>query len=83
MTAKDKSPKQRIRIRLKAYDHRIIDKSARKILETAERTGALVAGRLHLRAGDEVEELGNAFVFLGFFTRHHPQAGAADHGDRA
>lgn len=48
MTAKDKSSKQRIRIRLKAYDHRIIDKSARKILETAERTGALVAGPIPL-----------------------------------
>ena len=45
---KDKAPKQRIRIRLKAYDHRIIDKSARKILDTAERTGALVAGPIPL-----------------------------------
>jgi small subunit ribosomal protein S10 len=47
-TAKDKAPKQRIRIRLKAYDHRIIDKSAKKILETAERTGAVVAGPIPL-----------------------------------
>ncbi|MEK7460736.1 MAG: 30S ribosomal protein S10 [Patescibacteria group bacterium] len=46
--AKDKAPKQRIRIRLKAYDHRIIDKSARKILDTAERTGAMVAGPIPL-----------------------------------
>lgn len=41
-------PKQKIRIRLKAYDHRIIDKSARKILETLERTGAKVVGPIPL-----------------------------------
>ena len=32
--------KQKIRIRLKAYDHEIIDRSARQIVETARRTGA-------------------------------------------
>lgn len=42
------STKQRIRIRLKAYDYRIIDKSARKIIETAERTGAQVIGPIPL-----------------------------------
>jgi small subunit ribosomal protein S10 len=31
---------QKIRIKLKAYDYRIVDQSAQKILETAERTGA-------------------------------------------
>ena len=31
--------KQRIRIRLKAYDHRVLDESAKRIVETAERTG--------------------------------------------
>lgn len=41
-------PKQKIRIRLKAYDHRIIDKSARKILETLERSGAKVVGPIPL-----------------------------------
>lgn len=40
--------KQKIRIRLKAYDYRIIDKSARKIIETAERTGAVVIGPIPL-----------------------------------
>ncbi len=39
---------QRIRIRLKAYDYRLIDKSARKIIETAERTGAVVHGPIPL-----------------------------------
>ncbi|MFY9484019.1 MAG: 30S ribosomal protein S10 [Patescibacteria group bacterium] len=41
-------PKSKIRIRLKAYDARIIDKSARKIIETAERTGAVVVGPIPL-----------------------------------
>jgi small subunit ribosomal protein S10 len=40
--------KQRIRIRLKAYDHRILDQSASQIVDTAERTGALVAGPVPL-----------------------------------
>ncbi|OGD66094.1 30S ribosomal protein S10 [Candidatus Berkelbacteria bacterium RIFCSPHIGHO2_12_FULL_36_9] len=45
---KKSEPKQKIRIRLKAYDHRIIDKSARKILDTALRTGAMVVGPIPL-----------------------------------
>ena len=40
--------KQRIRIRLKAYDHRILDQSARQIVEVAEGTGAAVAGPIPL-----------------------------------
>lgn len=39
---------QRIRIRLKAYDHRVIDQSARDISETVKRTGARVAGPIPL-----------------------------------
>jgi len=39
---------QRIRIRLKAFDHRLIDQSAREILETAKRTGAHVRGPIPL-----------------------------------
>ena len=35
---------QKVRIVLKAYDHRVLDLSARQILETAERTGAAVIG---------------------------------------
>ena len=35
---------QNIRIRLKAYDHRVLDTSAKEILETAKRTGADVVG---------------------------------------
>ena len=37
-------PEQKIRIVLKAYDHRILDLSTTQILEAAERTGAQVAG---------------------------------------
>ena len=36
--------KQVIRIRLKAFDHTLIDKSSKEIVETAQRTGALVKG---------------------------------------
>ena len=39
---------QKIRIKLKAYDHRIIDKSARMIIEVAQRTGASVSGPVPL-----------------------------------
>jgi len=39
---------QNIRIRLKAFDHRLIDKSAREIVETAKRTGAMVRGPIPL-----------------------------------
>src|SRR3989304_346584 len=40
--------KQKIRIRLKAYDHRVLDQSAQRIVETAERTGAKVIGPVPL-----------------------------------
>ncbi len=40
--------KQRIRIRLKAYDHKIIDQSAKQIVDTALRTGATIAGPIPL-----------------------------------
>lgn len=39
---------QTIRIRLKAFDYRLIDKSAKEILETAKRTGARVLGPIPL-----------------------------------
>jgi small subunit ribosomal protein S10 len=40
--------RERIRIRLKAYDHRLIDQSAQQIVDAAERTGAAVAGPVPL-----------------------------------
>ena len=39
---------QKIRIRLRAYDHRVLDQSARRIVSTAERTGARVVGPVPL-----------------------------------
>src|SRR5476651_224975 len=44
----NKMANQNIRIRLKAFDHRLIDKSAREIVETAKRTGATVKGPVPL-----------------------------------
>ena len=40
--------RQRIRIRLKAYDHKSLDQAAQQIVEAAERTGAQVAGPIPL-----------------------------------
>jgi small subunit ribosomal protein S10 len=39
---------QRIRIRLKSFDHRLIDRSSKEIIETAKRTGARVKGPIPL-----------------------------------
>lgn len=44
----------KIRIRLKAYDHTLIDQSAQKIVETAKRTGAEVSGPIPLPTQKEV-----------------------------
>jgi small subunit ribosomal protein S10 len=41
-------PKQRIRIKVKGYDHRLVDQSVVQIVETVERTGAIVAGPVPL-----------------------------------
>jgi small subunit ribosomal protein S10 len=40
--------KQRIRIRLKGYDHRVLDQSASEIVDTAKRTGAKICGPIPL-----------------------------------
>ena len=40
--------KQRIRIKLKAYDHKVIDQSSKQIIETAERSGAMISGPIPL-----------------------------------
>ncbi len=47
-TAAAATTNQRIRIRLKAFDHRLIDQSAREIVDTAKRTGAHVRGPIPL-----------------------------------
>ncbi|MDA8344718.1 MAG: 30S ribosomal protein S10 [Thermaerobacter sp.] len=41
-------PAQKIRIRLKAFDHKVLDQSAERIVDTAKRTGAGVAGPVPL-----------------------------------
>ncbi len=46
--------KERIRIRLKAFDHAILDQSAQKIVETAKRTGASVSGPIPLPTKKEI-----------------------------
>ena len=45
---------QMIRIRLKAYDHQLIDSSAAKIVETAKRSGAQVSGPIPLPTKKEI-----------------------------
>ncbi|HXH04943.1 MAG TPA: 30S ribosomal protein S10 [Candidatus Nitrosotenuis sp.] len=46
--AEPKAAAPRIRIRLKAYDHKVIDQSAKQIIDTALRTGASIAGPVPL-----------------------------------
>ena len=46
--------KQKIRIKLKAFDHKLLDQSAERIVETAKRTGAGVSGPIPLPTNKEV-----------------------------
>ena len=48
MAQNEEEAKSRIRIKIKAYDNKIIDQSARQIVETAERTGASISGPVPL-----------------------------------
>jgi len=41
-------PKQKIRIKLKGYDHKLLDQSAEQIVDAVERTGAIVSGPIPL-----------------------------------
>ena len=45
---------QKIRIKLKAYDHNLIDQSAERIVDTAKRTGAQVSGPIPLPTEKEI-----------------------------
>ena len=45
---------EKIRVRLKAYDHQLIDQSAERIVETAKRTGSAVSGPIPLPTHKEV-----------------------------
>ena len=46
--------KEKIRIRLKAYDHQLVDQSAERIVDTAKRTGARVSGPIPLPTQKEI-----------------------------
>ena len=46
--------KQKIRIKLKAFDHKLLDQSAERIVETAKRTGAGVSGPIPLPTKKEI-----------------------------
>jgi small subunit ribosomal protein S10 len=48
MSKNEEELKTRIRIKIKAYDHKIIDQSARQIVETAQRSGANIVGPVPL-----------------------------------
>ena len=50
----NKMASQRIRIKLKAYDHNLIDQSASRIVETAKRTGAKISGPIPLPTQKEI-----------------------------
>ena len=64
-TKEENNGKRKIRIRLKAYDHRILDQSAEKIVETAKRSGATVSGPIPL----PTERLFTQFFVLFISTK--------------
>ena len=53
-TSKQTVGSEKIRIRLKAYDHLILEQSAEKIVETAKRTGAKISGPIPLPTKKEI-----------------------------
>lgn len=63
-------PKGRIRIRLKAYDHRLIDDACQKIVDTAIKTGASVIGPVPLPTKREVYVV-NKSPFIDKDAREH------------
>lgn len=63
-------PKGRIRIKLIAYDHRLIDETCQKLLDTAIRTGALVTGPIPLPTKKEVYVV-NKSSFIDKNSREH------------
>ena len=63
-------PKGRIRIRLKAYDHRLIDDTCHRIVDTAIRTGAAVSGPIPLPTKREIYVV-NKSPFIDKDAREH------------
>jgi hypothetical protein len=64
----------KIRIKLKAYDHEVIDKTAKSIVETAERTGAFVFGPV------QGQGLAGALPAADAQAAHRHPAADAPHG---
>ena len=54
MATQNQAAKEKVRIRLKGYDHSLVDTAAEKIVETAKRTGAKVSGPVPLPTEKEV-----------------------------
>lgn len=63
-------PKGRIRIRLKAYDHRLIDETCQKIVDSAIRTGAFVIGPIPLPTKKQIYPV-NKSPFIDKDAREH------------
>lgn len=63
-------PKGRIRIRLKSYDHRLIDETCQKIVDAAVRTGASIIGPIPLPTKTEVYAV-NKSPFIDKDAREH------------
>lgn len=63
-------PKGRIRIKLTAYDHRLIDETCQKLVDTAIRTGALIVGPIPLPTKKEVYVV-NKSPFTDKDSREH------------
>jgi len=63
-------PKGRIRVRLKAYDHRLIDETCQKLVGTAVNTGALVVGPIPLPTKKETYVV-NKSPFIDKDARDH------------
>ena len=60
---------QKIRIKLKAYDHALLDQSAAKIVETAKKTGAEVSGPIPLPTEKEVITIPVSYTHLDVYKR--------------
>ena len=61
---------QKIRIRLKAYDHKLLDQSVNEIVDTAKRTGARVAGPIPLWVGAVLSFGSPVLGIVGIDTLH-------------
>lgn len=63
-------PKGRIRIKLKSFDHRLIDETCKKLVDTANKTGASVVGPIPLPTKKEIFVV-NKSTFIDKDSREH------------